>query len=451
MPNGSTRRSMEGPLILNIPPYASHDVRDDENPTLHWPEVVEPPDIFQRPSGQGVHPKTLPQYSTRTMAEELGYAAEGESHHMEVKMNFHLPLPRQPHLTDVHAWRAPILTKQGNKAIYIQIDEWVNMYGTNIFVVDEITGRMYAEVGDKLHSILEIASHWHQEEPALTPRTNEQDQTSARQWAPGEEQVWQAPTLGERTGTISPWIAETSPSVASGPQGTAHKGIDARGAATERRDRDSQIIGIIRPVASQPPMPHDVEEVQEPNIEFDWENKTIEQWAYARQDTMTRELFQAPRTGTPQHWKDLHYCQARCAWQRVLDLQNTRQEVESQLLTHHLHVQNQKPKWFSPRVGMRRSNVDIWSSPGDRSRAFPGLSVSHPTWRHRWVRHPCREVRSSSITDPKPSGLKRNTSGCDLNYEDTGMPLRPGMIYSISSYIVYHEQWSLITRIWVGL
>ena len=44
--------------------------------------------------------------------------------------------------------------------------------------------------------------------------------------------------------------------------------------------------------------------------------------------------------------------------------------------------------------------------------------------------------------DPKASGPKRNTSGCDLNYEDIGMPLRPGMIYSVSSYIVYHERWS---------
>ena len=31
-PNGSTRRSTEGPSIFNIPPYASHDVRDDDNP-----------------------------------------------------------------------------------------------------------------------------------------------------------------------------------------------------------------------------------------------------------------------------------------------------------------------------------------------------------------------------------------------------------------------------------
>ena len=73
-------------------------------------------------------------------------------------------------------------------------------------------------------------------------------------------------------------------------------------------------------MASQPPMPCDVEELQEPNIEFDWENETIEQWAYARRDTMTRELFQAPCTGTPQHWNDLRYCQARHARQLVLDL-----------------------------------------------------------------------------------------------------------------------------------
>ena len=197
-------------------------------------------------------------------------------------MNFHLPLHGQPCLTDVHAWRAPALTKQGNQAIYVQIDEWVNMYGMNIFVVDEITGRMYAEVGGKLHSIPEIASHQCQEEPALMHRTDEQDQTSARERALVEELVRQAPTLGECMGTISPRIAEASPSVGSGPQGTACTGIDSQTAANERRERDSQIICIIRPVASHPPTPCDVEEVQEPDIEFDWENKTIEQWAYAR-------------------------------------------------------------------------------------------------------------------------------------------------------------------------
>ena len=43
------------------------------------------------------------------------------------------------------------MTKQGNQAIYVQIDEWINRYETNIFVVDEITGRMYAKIGGKLH------------------------------------------------------------------------------------------------------------------------------------------------------------------------------------------------------------------------------------------------------------------------------------------------------------
>ena len=51
----------------------------------------------------------------------------------------------------------------------------------NIFVVDKITGRMYADIEGKLHSILEIASHRHQEESALMPGTKKQDQTSARE------------------------------------------------------------------------------------------------------------------------------------------------------------------------------------------------------------------------------------------------------------------------------
>ena len=73
-----------------------------------------------------------------------------------------------------------------------------------------------------------------------------------------------------------------SPSVAGRPQGTVCSGVDVRGAATERRDRDSQLIGIIKPVPSQSLMPHEVEEIQEPDVEFDWENKMVEQWVYAR-------------------------------------------------------------------------------------------------------------------------------------------------------------------------
>ena len=115
-------------------------------------------------------------------------------------------------------------------------------------------------------------------------------------------------------------------------------GLDAWGTAAEWRDRDSQLIGIIKLVASQSLTPHEVEEIQEPDAEFDWENETVEQWAHARWDKMTRELFQAPHTGTPQHWDDFCYHQARRACQWVLDLWNTQCEVESQLLSHHLNV-----------------------------------------------------------------------------------------------------------------
>ena len=152
-----------------------------------------------------------------------------------------------------------LLQSRGNRAIYVQIDEWVNRYGTNIFVVDEITGRMYAKVGGKLHSIPEIASHRCQEEPARMPKTDEQDQMGATERALGEELVQQTPTSVECMGTVSPCIAEANPSMVGGSRGIAHMGIDTRGTTLERRDRDSQIIGIIWPVASQLPIPHDVE------------------------------------------------------------------------------------------------------------------------------------------------------------------------------------------------
>ena len=73
-----------------------------------------------------------------------------------------------------------------------------------------------------------------------------------------------------------------NPSVVSRSRGVAHVGVGARGSTVECRDRDSQIVGIIRPVASQPPTLHDVEATREPDIEFNWEDETVEQWAYAR-------------------------------------------------------------------------------------------------------------------------------------------------------------------------
>ena len=77
-------------------------------------------------------------------------------------------------------------TEQGNPGIYIQADEWQETYGGNIFVVDEVTGRMYVLRGDALERIPEVASRRRRDElsPSVMPR------------APGEGIGLRTPTIG---------------------------------------------------------------------------------------------------------------------------------------------------------------------------------------------------------------------------------------------------------------
>ena len=51
-----------------------------------------------------------------------------------------------------------VCTKQGNKGIYVQINDWKEKYATNIHVIDEVTGRMYANMGGTIQWIPEIGS-----------------------------------------------------------------------------------------------------------------------------------------------------------------------------------------------------------------------------------------------------------------------------------------------------
>ena len=50
-------------------------------------------------------------------------------------------------------------TEQGNPGIYVQIDEWLPLYKGNVYVVDEVTGRMYLSRKTHLTRIPEMASH----------------------------------------------------------------------------------------------------------------------------------------------------------------------------------------------------------------------------------------------------------------------------------------------------
>ena len=73
--------------------------------------------------------------------------------------DFYLPLGGQPRISERKSWGAPIVTEQGNPGIYVQIDEWLPLYKGNIYVVDEVTGRMYLANGEHLMRISETASH----------------------------------------------------------------------------------------------------------------------------------------------------------------------------------------------------------------------------------------------------------------------------------------------------
>ena len=97
--------------------------------------------------------------TTQTIQEEAR-AAPTEQRALQLRgTDFYLPLGGQPRISERKSWRAPIVTEQGNLGIYVQIDEWLPLYKGNIYVVDEITGRMYLSKGEHLMRIAETASH----------------------------------------------------------------------------------------------------------------------------------------------------------------------------------------------------------------------------------------------------------------------------------------------------
>ena len=108
---------------------------------------------------RGARPKVAGPLTTQTIQEEAK-AASTKEHVLQVRgTDFYLPLGGQPRISERKSWRAPIVTEQGNPGIYVQIDEWLPLYKGNIYVVDEVTGRMYLSKGEHLMQIAETASH----------------------------------------------------------------------------------------------------------------------------------------------------------------------------------------------------------------------------------------------------------------------------------------------------
>ena len=116
-----------GVTLLNIPPCSMAEGPGEQSQSLFRPPMSDPEMDLER--RRGARPKVAGPQTT------------------------------QPRISERRSWRAPVVTEQGNPGIYVQIDEWLPLYKGNIYVVDEVTGRMYLSKGEHLMRIAETASH----------------------------------------------------------------------------------------------------------------------------------------------------------------------------------------------------------------------------------------------------------------------------------------------------
>ena len=153
----TTAGAVGGDTLLNIPLCSMAEGPGEQSQSLFRPPMSDPEVDLE--CWRGTRPKVVGPLSTQTVPEEAKTAST-EEHVLQVRgTDFYLPLGGQPRISERKSWRAPVVTEQGNPGIYVQIDEWLPLYKGNIYVVDEVTGRMYLSKGEHLMQIAETASH----------------------------------------------------------------------------------------------------------------------------------------------------------------------------------------------------------------------------------------------------------------------------------------------------
>ena len=153
----TTIGAVGGVTLLNIPPCSMAEKPGEQSQSLFRPPMSDPELDLEHQ--RGARPKVAGPLTTQTIQEEAKVAST-EEHALQLRgTDFYLPLVGQPRISERKSWRAPIVTEQGNPGIYVQIDEWFLLYKGNIYVVDEVTGRMYLFKGEHLMRIAETASH----------------------------------------------------------------------------------------------------------------------------------------------------------------------------------------------------------------------------------------------------------------------------------------------------
>ena len=146
-----------GDTLLNIPLCSMAEEPGEQSQSLFRPPMSDPEVDLERQ--RGARPKVTGSQAIQTKKAEAK-ASSAEEQVLQVRgTDFYLPLGGQPRISERKSWRAPIVTEQGNPGIYVQIDEWLPLYKGNIYVVDEVTGRMYLAKGEHLMRIAETASH----------------------------------------------------------------------------------------------------------------------------------------------------------------------------------------------------------------------------------------------------------------------------------------------------
>ena len=153
----TTAGAVGGETLLNIPPCSMAEGPGEQSQSLFRPPMSDPEVDLEHQ--RGARPKVADPQVTQTIQEEAKAASKEERVLQLRGTDFYLPLGGQPRISERKSWRAPIVTEQGNPGIYVQIDEWLPLYKGNIYVVDEVTGRMYLAKGEHLMRIAETASH----------------------------------------------------------------------------------------------------------------------------------------------------------------------------------------------------------------------------------------------------------------------------------------------------
>ena len=200
-----------------------------EHPSLNRPAMSDiTVDIERRGRAR---PRDEPVYTTRTIREEIQEATtEGRAAQL-AGTDFYLPLVGQPRISQMRSWRGPVTTEQGNPGIYVLIDEWLPLCKGNVYVVDEVTGRMYLSKKTHLMRIPEMASHRPMQDHELSVSRHIPERETGPTSRMGDGQKLQYPqtsTMEElelmgREGTTGGEVSRTpQPVEVSTPRATQH-------------------------------------------------------------------------------------------------------------------------------------------------------------------------------------------------------------------------------------